>query len=377
VTKSLCLFEILVDAIGIYFEPKAGLYVKLFFENANSGYAEIRQHVCHGLYVLLCHQWQPWRPSTESFLAACKTERDPLQIRTAPYMQFVSEILAKLPQRREERLPPPRVNQSEYDKVGLTLLQWIWISAHVPTACLVFPYAVAMMPEILRMSELNDSSELQTYSSSVLYILSAVTPPVEYIGAILDNFVAAIKSSTSWRIRLHALPALVVFFYRNLLSISQEGVAKVMDVLLDCLSDENVEVREMASKVFSGVIRCSQRQSIIPLKTRFVKLARKTPLPPRRDPSYTESLRILHSAILGICALIESLPYSVEPWMPSLTEVLAPHATDPPPISTTIRKCASEFKKTHQDTWHKDQLLFDEEQLQSLSSMLVGTSYYA
>jgi len=227
------------------------------------------------------------------------------------------------------------------------------------------------------MSELNDSSELQTYSSSVLYILSAVTPPVEYIGAILDNFVAAVKSSTSWRIRLHALPALVVFFYRNLLSISQEGVAKVMDVLLDCLSDENVEVREMASKVFSGVIRCSQRQSIIPLKTRFVKLARKTPLPPRRDPSYTESLRILHSAILGICALIESLPYSVEPWMPSLTEVLAPHATDPPPISTTIRKCASEFKKTHQDTWHKDQLLFDEEQLQSLSSMLVGTSYYA
>ena len=40
-TKSLCLFEILVDAIGIYFEPKAGPYVKLFFENANSGYAEV------------------------------------------------------------------------------------------------------------------------------------------------------------------------------------------------------------------------------------------------------------------------------------------------------------------------------------------------
>lgn len=137
----------------------------------------------------------------------------------------------------------------------------------------------------------------------------------------------------------------------------------------------------MASKVFSGVVRCSQRQSIIPLKVsltfelytryriadvcfqnRFVALAKKTPLPPRRDPSYAESLRILHSAILGICALIESLPYSVEPWMPSLTEglissawrnfffwkkkkVLAPHATDPPPISTTIRNCASEFKK--------------------------------
>jgi len=36
-----------------------------------------------------------------------------LYFRTAPYMKFVSVILAKLPQWREERLPPPRVNQSE------------------------------------------------------------------------------------------------------------------------------------------------------------------------------------------------------------------------------------------------------------------------
>jgi len=63
--------------------------------------------------------------------------------------------------------------------------------------------------------------------------------------------------------------------------------------------------------------------------------------------------------------------------MPPLTDILALHATDPPPISTTIRKAASEFKKTHQDTWHRDQLAFDEDQLQNLSTMLVGTSYYA
>lgn len=70
----------------------------------------------------------------------------------------------------------------------------------------------------------------------------------------------------SWRLRLHAFPTLVVFFYRNLLAVSPSGVSKVMDVLLDCLADENVEVREMASKVLSGVLRCSQRQSIVPLK---------------------------------------------------------------------------------------------------------------
>ena len=39
-----------------------------------------------------------------------------------------------------------------------------------------------------------------------------------------------------------------------------------MEVFLDCLGDENVEVREMASKALSGIVRCSQRQGIIPLK---------------------------------------------------------------------------------------------------------------
>jgi proteasome activator subunit 4 len=74
------------------------------------------------------------------------------------------------------------------------------------------------------------------------------------------------RASKSWRIRLQALPPLVVFFYRNLLSIPSGSVSSVMEVLLDCLGDENVEVRMMASKSLSGIIRSSQRQRIIPMK---------------------------------------------------------------------------------------------------------------
>jgi len=148
--------------------------------------------------------------------------------------------------------------------------------------------------------------------------------------------------SQSWRIRLHSLPALVAFFHQNLLSVSQDGILKVMDILLDCLSHENVEVREMASKAISGVVRCAQRQSVIPLRVlnycgrfngssvtdircffwqdRFIAQARKISLPSRRDSTYAESLKKLHSAILGLCALMETTPYSVEPWLPPLTE---------------------------------------------------------
>lgn len=376
-SKSLYLFGLVADGLGIRFAPRADKSISLLFDNANNGYNEIRAHVSAYLHIIIRDQWTPTFSSSEALLAACSDSPDPLSLRAPKYSERVNQIMSELPKLKDERLPPPRVSQSEYDKIGLTLLQWIWISAYSSHSALIFPYAVPMMPEILRMSELNDSSDLQVYSSAVLYVLSAVAVPDVYVQEILDNYVSAINSSDSWRIRLHALPALVVFFYRNLLSISSEGVTKVMDVLLDCLADENVEVRQMASKVLSGVVRCSQRQSIVPLKNRFLALARKTILPGRRDPLYAESLRSLHSAILGLCALIESFPYSVEPWMPALTDVLAAHATDPPPISTTIRNCASEFKKTHQDTWHKDQLLFDEDQLQSLSTMLVGTSYYA
>lgn len=61
------------------------------------------------------------------------------------------------------------------------------------------------------MSELNDSSDLQTYSSAVLYVLSAVTPPREFVDVILHNFVEAIKSSTVSRHTLRVFCRLTVF----------------------------------------------------------------------------------------------------------------------------------------------------------------------
>jgi len=76
--------------------------------------------------------------------------------------------------------------------------------------------------------------------------------------------------------------------------------------------------------------------------------------------------------------LVDAYPYTVEKWMPELlTNVLAEHTYDPIPISTTVRKCASGFKRTHQDTWHEDSKRFNEDQLVALSTLLTGSSYYA
>ncbi|KAN0100847.1 hypothetical protein V8E55_000831, partial [Tylopilus felleus] len=375
VTKSLNAVSVLIDAMGVRFNPISEKYVSLFFDNADSDYAEIRNTIASALYFIARNRWRPSYPSVATLMASCDETQDPLGTRESVFDDRFQQIVLQLAEWKDQRLPPPRVFQSQFDKVGLTMLLWLWASFHWPEACLAFPSAMKMIPEILNMSELNDNPELQKYSSAVLEVMSGVYLPATYAEAVLEKLVEAIQFSKSWRIRLHTLPVLVMFFYRNLLMISPTGVSKVMDVLLECLGDENVEVREMSSKTLSGIVRCSQRQSIVPLKNRFISLARTIKLPPRSAPNYGESIRKLHSAILGLCALVESFPYSVESWMPPLTEVLARHATDPPPISTTIRHCASEFKKTHQDTWHKDQASFDEDQLQSLSTMLVGTSY--
>ena len=112
------------------------------------------------------------------------------------------------------------------------------------------------------------------------------------------------------------------------------------------------------------------------MQDRFVRLAKNSVLPGRQSPLYASALRQRHAAILGICALVESYPYTVERWLPELlTTVLAEYTYDPIPISSTVRRCARNFKKTHQDTWHEDQRRFTEDQLASLSTLLTGSSY--
>lgn len=102
------------------------------------------------------------------------------------------------------------------------------------------------------------------------------------------------------------------------------------------------------ARTLSGVLRLSPRRSQLTLKVqfellmspsrqrltcpqdRFVKLLRRSPIPNRQSPIYNVAIRQRHAAILGICSLIDSYPYTVERWMPELlSNVLAEHAYDP------------------------------------------------
>lgn len=61
-----------------------------------------------------------------------------------------------------------------------------------------------------------------------------------------------------------------------------------------------------------------------------MRLLKNSHIPGRNDVNYNKAIRQRHAAILGICALVESYPYTVEKWLPELlTGVLAEHTYDP------------------------------------------------
>ena len=137
-----------------------------------------------------------------------------------------------------------------------------------------------------------------------------------------------------------------VFYFRQVPLITDVLTTEILEVLCKCLDDEVVEVREMAATTLSGVLRLSPRRAQLTLKERFLRLLRRAPLPrpPLRDP---HALRRRHAAILGICALVDSYPYTVEKWMPDLlTTVLAEHTYDPVSFSTLSLSYLS-FKATN------------------------------
>ncbi|KAF7306649.1 Membrane protein [Mycena indigotica] len=338
---------------------------------------EVRNHIADVLLFasIIKARPAPSEPTTETFVRECRVlpaDHDIMGMRGQYHRDKILALVQKFSGWREERIPGVRAFQSTYDRMGITICTFLFEHLLEPSAIAVFDYIVPLMPELFRFTEVNDNEDLATRGNDVLVQMCGVNPPRQLINPIIDGIFDTIQNSPSWRVRLKALPLVQVFYFRQMPRIS-EG-----KVLSRCLDDEVVDVREMAATTLSGVLRLSPRRHILTLRDRFVQLIRKSHLPPRSDPSYARSIRQRHAAILGVCALVESSPYTVEKWTPGLlTDILAEHTYDPAPISTTVRKTARNFSRTHRDTWHEDSARFNEDQLAALSTLLTGSSYYA
>ncbi|KAF5377624.1 hypothetical protein D9615_005155 [Tricholomella constricta] len=381
--KVLSYFRAFYEELGRKFTPWADDALARSWSEINSEHDDLRAYIGELLAFTEKIKWipKPTAPSTEVFSKECRVvpiDFDIMGMRGAYHKDRVIELVGRFKVWREERSPGVRAFQSTYDRVGVTVCKWLYQAVHDVHAISTFDYILPLMPELFQFAELHDNNELATRASTLMVRMCGVTPPLPMVSQILDAIFEAIQNSPSWRIRLTALPLVQVFYFRQVPLISEIKIVEMLEVLCKCLDDEVVEVREMAATTLSGILRLSPRRSVLTLKDRFVRLAKASHIPNRQDPGYNKAIRQRHAAILGICALVDSYPYTVEKWMPELlTNILAEHTYDPIPISTTVRKCASNFKRTHQDTWHEDAKRFNEDQLAALSTLLTGSSYYA
>ncbi|KAI0067819.1 hypothetical protein BV25DRAFT_1794335 [Artomyces pyxidatus] len=379
--KALCFFRAFYEEENWKFTVWADAAIERVWKELSSEHDEVRAYISELLAFAdkVKRKPTPTVPIAEVFVRECRTtplDGDIFGMRGNYHKIRVAELVERFPVWREERLPGARAFQSTYDKVGTTVCRWLFQTVHDTNAISVFDYVLPLMPELFRFTEVNDNDELLSRARTLLVRMCGVTPPRSLISPILSAIFDTIQNSPSWKVRLQALPLVQVFYFRQVPLMTDAMITEILEVLCKCLDDEVVEVREMAATTLSGVLRLSPRRSQLTLKDRFVRLLRRSPIPNRQSPTYNAAIRQRHAAILGIVALVDSYPYTVERWMPELlTNVLAEHTYDPIPISTTVRKCASNFKKTHQDTWHEDSKRFTEDQLAALSTLLTGSSY--
>ncbi|CCM01642.1 uncharacterized protein FIBRA_03703 [Fibroporia radiculosa] len=289
--------------------------------------------------------WSP-RPSvpvTETFVRECRTlplDHDIMGIRGTYHRERVLDLVEKFDAWRMERLPGARAFQSTYDRVGILVCKWLFQIVHDINAAAAFDYVLPLMAshQFRALTELkadffrlvNDNDDLAHRAQLLLVRMCGVVPPRQLINPMLDAIFTAIQTSPSWRVRLKILPLVQVFYFRQFPLISNIKIGEMLEVVCRCLDDEVVEVREMAATTLSGILRLSPRRSVLHLRDRFVRLLKNSTLPDRKSAAYTSALRQRHAAILGICALVDSYPYTVERWMPDLiTGVLAEHTYDP------------------------------------------------
>jgi proteasome activator subunit 4 len=96
-----------------------------------------------------------------------------------------------------------------------------------------------------------------------------------------------------------------------------------------------------------------------------------------KHASYLAAVSYRHSCILILCSLILSYPYSIPQFLVEVLVTLAKHVSDPSPIQEAIRSTFRDFKRTHQDSWEHDKKIFKEDELYTISDLLISPSYYA
>lgn len=200
------------------------------------------------------------------------------------------------------------------------------------------PYIVPFIHKLFAMQEINDDRDLQNMATRVLNLIARMNYPPNMLSNIIDQFLTILTTSSSWHMRIRALPVLQIFFFKHLFVMSSTQLIRIMEVIGQMLLDSQIEVRQLASITLGGLVRCSQRDAIQSLLTQFTtKIEIRIPKRKRdkvtgknvEPVGFAEAVLHKHAGVLGISCLINAFPYEVPEWMPVILCQLAECMSDP------------------------------------------------
>lgn len=247
-----------------------------------------------------------------------------------------------------------------------------------------------MSPFLLNLTSMRDVCKLASVYPNETYISFAqISYRREHIPGIVKMILEnGGISEPLWHQRLTLLEFTVIFYFRQLCTLELLEKSQLFDHVTGLLFDRHLEVREAAAKALSGMIHCSassERLDIVEkytskfgqILTKYRKLSlrhKKARLSKATKWSFSQEDGVqLHGATLGLGSLISAFPYLSPPpsWFSSIVELLSNNAYG---LSGIVDKASkqilSSFKKTRQDTWHIDSLVFNESQLGDLEGLL-------
>jgi proteasome activator subunit 4 len=180
-----------------------------------------------------------------------------------------------------------------------------------------------------------------------------------------------------------------------------EEQQRLHNMVLSALSEPHLEVRELASNSLSSILRGAKDSDALELivstniQSYFQQLLKNFKFESNfcsifffqkkqfqskiKKPSSSEpksNIESQHAGILGLSALVLSVPYTIPSWLPDILVILSHSLKLPFPINGTVKKTFQEFWRTHQDNWIEHKLKFTPEQLDEIPQSIVAPTYF-
>jgi Domain of unknown function (DUF3437) len=188
---------------------------------------------------------------------------------------------------------------------------------------------------------------LQSVLPDVRALRTLAALPLGTAPVALDALTAAARSP-AWQVRASALLLLQTIIFRAHFAVRDVAAAALLGLARDALSDEKVEIRELAARLLSGLLICAPAAAAVECRGAVVVEAAQLFRTKRKRATSAAPLVVAqHACALALNALLMSSPYTLREWMDDVLLALARAARAPPPVRGAATSALAEFRKNH------------------------------